>query len=424
MYNSKVYKRSRVAYVAQCTVEYFVMITVTDTYLAKILSEGGVSDIMTGIISSFITIAFLCQMVSFLFAQKIKNIKRTVMLFSMLSVLLFTSLYLIPLLPLSVSGKTVLVMMCILVAYFANYFVAPFLFKWANSFVAPDKRGEYSASKEMVSLFGGMIFTLVAGYIIDYFEMSGQLRTGFLVVSMILFVLSICNFLSLMLIKAPEQEEKTQSIPLAEAGKHLVKNKNFINVIILTILWNVGIYITTGYLGVYKIKELQLTVGMVQLFNVTGSLCRLVASRPFGRYSDKHSYAKGMKLALVVSALAFGANVFTTPKTWWMIAVYTILHAISMAGINQNTANITYSYVESDYLVQAMAIKNSIGGICGFLASLAGGAILSYVQDHGNMVLGVPVYGQQVLSLLSFGVIVALIIFIHLVIEKQKVMRQ
>ena len=54
-FNSIEYKRSRNAYMAQCTVEYFVSLLVTDAFLAKLLSSIGISDMIIGIISSFIT---------------------------------------------------------------------------------------------------------------------------------------------------------------------------------------------------------------------------------------------------------------------------------------------------------------------------------------------------------------------------------
>lgn len=63
-FNSQEYKRSRGAYMAQCTVEYFVSLLVTDAFLAKLLTSIGISDALTGIISSFITLAFVIQLLS------------------------------------------------------------------------------------------------------------------------------------------------------------------------------------------------------------------------------------------------------------------------------------------------------------------------------------------------------------------------
>ena len=92
-----------------------------------------------------------------------------------------------------------------------------------------------------------------------------------------------------------------------------------------------------------------------------------------------------------------------------------------MAGSNQNSFNIVYSYVDSKYIVQAMAIKNSIGGICGFLVSLLGGKILAAVQNNGNSLFGLHIYGQQFLSAISLVILVTTVAYVHFVIEKQKV---
>ncbi len=100
--------------------------------------------------------------------------------------------------------------------------------------------------------------------------------------------------------------------------------------------------------------------------------------------------------------------------------VFTILFNASYAGTNMNTFNITYNYVDPPYFSQAMALKNSIGGICGFGASILAGRILAAVQANGNRFLGIPLYGQQLLSAVSFLLTVATILFVQLVIEKGK----
>jgi sugar phosphate permease len=100
---------------------------------------------------------------------------------------------LIPFLPVSNDIRTILIICCILLAYFFNYIVSPIIFKWANSFVDPDKRGDYSAGKEMISLFSGMIFTLIAGQVIDRFETAGKIDKGFLFLVIAGFIISVCH---------------------------------------------------------------------------------------------------------------------------------------------------------------------------------------------------------------------------------------
>ena len=121
------------------------------------------------------------------------------------------------------------------------------------------------------------------------------------------------------------------------------------------------------------------------------------------------------------SAAGFFINIFTTPETWWLVILFTVLYNVSLAGTNQNSFNIAYSYVPLNCITQAMAIKNSISGLCGFAASIVGGIVLDIVQKNGNMVLGISINAQQLLSAVSFVLIVVAVLFIHFVIAKQKV---
>lgn len=422
----------------QAAFEYFIAILVSDAYLAKLLTHIGLNDALIGIIASFISAAFLFQLTAVFCVQRIKNVKRTVIFFNILGCVLFSCLYLIPFLPGSVAVKSVLVIVCLLLAYFGNYFVASMLFKWANSFVDPHKRGDYSATKEMISLLSGMVFTLAVGMVIDRFEALDRLTAGFLFIACAGLILSVCCFVCFLMIEKDVQRND-RTAPAEDAARtepaaprHTMRdviantfgNRSFVNVVILMSLWNIAQYLTVGFLGTFKTTDLLLSVGAVQVINIVANLVRFCISKPFGRYSDKTSYARGMQLAMMISALGFFSNVFTTKQTWWFIVVYTILHNASFAGTNQNSYNILYSYVDEAYFVEAMAIKNSIAGVLGFGASLVGAKLLSVIQNHGNTLFGIPVYGQQLLSLISCLMILVCIVFLRRVIDRQAVMKQ
>lgn len=414
------YKRSRRAYTAQCAVEYYVSILVADAFLAKLLTYIGVSDALNGIISSFISLAFMFQLFSIGLVKRMKSVKRTVIICDVLANFGFMGVFLVSLLPASDNVKTVLVMAGILLGYFCMHLVYSVCYNWANSFVDAKKRGEYSATKEMLSLFSGIVFTLVTGFAIDKLEADGNMRGVFLLIATLILVLNVLDFVFLMMIKDAPKRDESLRYSLREIVEKTFKNKSFRSIVYLTVLWDVGRYFTIGFMGVYKTKELMLSVGTVQVINMVGNLARVVVSRPFGRYSDKTSFAKGFTLALSIAAAGFFVNIFTTPDSVWCVAVFTLLYSVAQAGTNQNSYNIVYSYVDSEYISQAMALKNCIGGIFGFAASVAAGKILTAISNNGNTLFGIHIYGQQALSLISFAFVLAAAIYIKLVIEKLK----
>ena len=88
-YNSPEYKRSRTAYIAQSTFEYFISLLVADAFLAKLLTSIGLSDAVVGIVSSFISVAFVIQLASIPLVRTKISTKKLVITFDTLSQLLY-----------------------------------------------------------------------------------------------------------------------------------------------------------------------------------------------------------------------------------------------------------------------------------------------------------------------------------------------
>ncbi len=421
-YNSPEYKKSRKAYIAKCAFEYFISLLVADAFLAKFLTNIGISDSMIGVISSFVSLAFVFQLLSVLLIRIKVSTKKMVIFFDTISQLLFMSIYFVPFIPVSASVRKVMVIFAVILAYACRYMVSSICYKWANSYVDPTKRAEYSATKEIVSLVLGIIFSTAIGYIIDYFEGIGNMNGAFLFIAVSMFIINIAHFISLVLIKKERvTENEINGKSLSQVIQNTFGNKNFRNITVLAVLWNMAVGFSTGFMGTFKINDLMYSLFVIQLINTISYVLRIFVSKPFGRYSDKNSFVKGYELALYIAALAFLATMFTTKDTRFLVIIYTCLYSICMAGTSENNFNMTYSYVDSGYIAQAMAIKNSIAGLCGFGASIIGSKILAYIQANGNRFMGVKMYGQQLLAAISFLIVLVTIVFVRLVIAKQNI---
>ena len=418
LYDSREYKRSRVAYCLEAAFEYFVSLLVTDAFLAELLSHIGFSDGVIGILSSLVSLSCLFQLLAVFVVHRVSDTKKFCVLFHCICQLFFMLLYIVPFLPFAYEYKAVIAVVCIIVAYAGKYLVTMSIFKWSNIYVDPHKRASYAALKEMISLVSGMVVTFIIGYCMDVFKASDNIEGGFIFAAIGILIFSVCDFICLMLIKndkrTPEQKAHHAPAPMREIAKSTLGNKYFRNVIIVNALWQMAMYVSVGFLGTYRIKELAFTVGAVQVINIAANLMRFFLSRPFGRYSDKHSYENGITLGFVIAAASFISSMVTTPEMKYMIVVHTVLYAVGLAGISQNLSNITYNYVDEKYFVQASAIKNSIGGVCGFGISILAGYLLEYIQANGNMLFGFRVYGQQVLSAISLIIVVIAILYMKL----------
>lgn len=412
-FDSREYKRSRSAYVVQCTLEHLLGLLVVDAYLAKLLSYIGLSDAMVGIIASFVSVAFVFQLLAMFIVKTKVSTKKTVIISDCLSQFCFMFLYFIPFLPTGVFVKKLLVILCVIVAYAGKYSVLTLYFKWANTYVQPWKRGIFSANKECISLICGIVFAAVMGYVIDAFETSGNLENGFFVIAITLLIINILNFICLAGIKDEDKNaQEAMRMKVGDVLSQLKTNKTFIMFVVSMSISALSGGFITGFIGIYKINDLLLSVFVVQIMNIIADFIRLLVSKPFGKFSDRFGFAKGIELAYYLLVVAYFSIVFTTPQTKYLIIIYTVLLAASSAGTYQNSFNIGYQMLPNHLITQAMAIKSVFNGVASFSGAIIAGVILNWVQANNNIVFGVHLYAQQLLAAIAVIVkILALFLF-------------
>jgi len=225
-----------------------------------------------------------------------------------------------------------------------------------------------------------------------------------------------------------KNEVRTVRDPDAPTIKEVLQktlgNRKFVNLVGVYAFYQFGVYLTLGFLGTYQLQELGFSVTWVNIFSIVAITVRAFFAKPISQYSDRNSFAKGISLGLRISLASFVVLVLTTPQTPWLIVVHCALYQTAGMGAGSNFVNCIYSYVDSRCFSQAMAVMNTISGIAAFLASTLGSALLASIQAEGNTLFGIPAYGQQVLAVLTIGIILICLFFTRTVLEKQEIMIQ
>ena len=429
-FSSPAYHRARTSYIVFAMFEYFVYLLISDAFLAKLLSAVGFKDSEIGVLSSLLSLAFVFQLLSLLLARTRGSKKTMIITLNTLGQMLFFALYILPLIDMDATLRRALMYVFIIGGYMCKYLVSTFLFHWVNSFVHPNRRASHSANMEIVSLVGGILFSLSMGAAFSWFEGTNNLTGGFLFLAIVVLLSNLFCFVCLICIKR-DRTESAEQLPNKKLGDIFVNtfgNKNFRRLVVVAILWKSAQYFTIGFMGTFKTDTLgnglAMSIQTVQIITMIGSIAQMPATRLFGRYSDKRSFAAGFYLSMYIGIAAFLCTVFTTEKTWFLVIAYTVLYAICLSGNGQNSWNMTYSYVNSDYIAEAMALQNCISGVCGFGCSLLAGELLDGIQKSGNVFCGIPMFGQQLLGLISALLCVVCIVYMRLTIMREKVIKQ
>ena len=397
--SKKVLKRSQLMYVFEATFEYLVSILVGGTFLATITKNLGLSDSLTGILSSIISLGCLFQLTSvFIKRQKLKSI---IVTFSVINQLLFASLYVIPLFNFSKTAKTIIFVVAIVLAYLIYNIIHPKKIGWMMSVVDYSNRGNFTAKKEMTSLIFGMIFSYSMGSVVDYFKDKGEIRIAFTICAIVISSLMVLHTISMLLTVEIECSSKPK-INIIKTLKAVLSNKKILSVAVLSLLYNVAGYSLTPFLGTYKINELGFSLQFASFLGILSSLSRCLVSIPWGKYADKTSFDKMIEKCFCVLSISYLFVVFSNPKNGVvMLSLYYIFHGIALGGVNSALVNLIFDYAPEESRADSLAVCQALSGIVGFLTTLILSPVISIVQSNGNKIFGITAYAQPILAIIS-----------------------
>lgn len=412
------YRASRILYIIQAAVEYFIATLAGGAYLAKITTSIGIPDDVTAILTATVSLGVGFQLFA-LFISRNKRAKGFVLPWALVYQLLFTVLYVIPGLSFSKEAKTVILFVFLIGGHIIQNIINAPKIRWLMNLVDEDKRGRFTAVKEIISLVSGMVFFNIVGIVIDAFEASGNITGAFITLGVTLFILTIAHTLILLFTKEKHVEvsEDKKNEPIIAQIKDVLCDKNLWLVLPVSILWSIASHISTPFYGTFQIKELGFQMLTVTILSAVASLSRACVSLPFGKFADKHSYTALLRICFPIAGVAFLANVFACGVIGpYCFAIYTVLHSVSLAGINGAAINLIYDAVPYERRVGAIAIRGALSGFIGFFATLAVRPLVRHIQET-NTFLGIEVYAQQVLSAISVILIIVIIIYLNTILR-------
>ena len=416
--NEKNYRLGRNMYILQAGLEHLVSILVGGSFLATMTKELGMSDSLTGILSSIISMGCLFQLLSV--PLRPRRTKPLVIALSIANQLLFALLYIIPLSGLGQQSKTVLFVGTIIGAYLLYNIAHPKKINWMMALVDDHQRGKFTANKEIISLLAGMLFSFGMGAVTDYFAEIGEIKIAFILSALVLLVLTAGHTAS-MLLAVEKPLPSTQKKSLKRNIKEMLTNKNVLSVTGLFAIYYISNYCWSPFLNTYYINELGFNLKTVTGLGIAGSVARILVSRFWGKYADKNSFSVMLEKCFIILLLDRLCVAFAMPSTGIvMVTLHIVLNAVAMGGVNSAMINLVFDYVQPEKRADSLAICQAVAGTVGFLTTLLASPVISVMQGNGNHLLGMTVYAQQLLSVVSLLIVLIIIVYNRKVIMKNK----
>ncbi len=434
-------KSSRIYYTTADSAAQTVAQLAGGTFLATLMSHSGISDANIGIITSLVSFAALTQLFLINYFKKIKKYKFLVTV-TALQRILFAGLYFIPMLMINDALKAFLIVVMYFVGQVFVQIGTPASQDWIASLVPSRLRGKYFSIKDSVAVFVVSSLMLICGMILDYFK-KVDIFTGFIIIGIIIFILTIINVVGLSLMKEPklsyvndkgkemhgrlakrakekEAVQKSQSI-LSEI-KEAVGDRKFRKAFSIQCLYTLAFYICAPFNASYMINDLKLPYTFIMLVGFVFNLYRIYIMPRLGRLADKHGMGKVLRFTLFALGMNFLSIAFMMPfNAYPMLIISSFFSSTAWAFVGIGLFGIQLDFYRSEKRMIWLTLTSSVSGLFGFLVSVVGGSILDKLQQLDLNLFGQKIYAQQILNLIGFIIIVLAVIFIRFRIETVKI---
>lgn len=419
------YKKSRLLVIIEATLEYFIAISVTTTFLTAILNEMGISASLQGIINAITSLACTAQLVAVFTVKKSFPCKRWISILSLISQLLFALLYCVPSVKLETHVKVVIFIGILTAAYLLQHFLTPSRTQWQMALVEDGKRGIFTANKEIVSLIGGMLFSQGAGILLDYLKSKGEINLFFIVMGVTVTALAISHLVVILATGEPEEDTDLAQDrkKFGEIIKTVFGSAALRRLIIFDALFAVACASIYFY-PAYMTQTVGVSYTYLTTVGIICSLFRALISRRLGRLADKRSWIYMMSICIAVLAAGFALSAFCTVSIGIFIyPVYSLCYYFSLGGTNSGRVNLFLDYVSHSDRRYILGVKSAISGVIEFAVTILLSIFLSAAEKNGGILFGLPLHPQQILFAASAIILLLLIIFYIPILKKQKINR-
>jgi len=283
----------------------------------------------------------------------------------------------------SSSTSTILLIIFYTLLITFGSFAGPAWYSWMNDIVITEK-GKYFGKRSAITGFVALLAMLVAGWLLDKFELAHLALWGF---AMLFSIAFLGRLVSAMLFKKHyEPKFKTSKEYYFSLWAFIKKmhSNNFGRFVIYVTLTSLTTSIAGPFFVVYVYKDLNFTNLYYSLYIIVGSLATLMFQPAWGKFADKFGNAKVLKIC--------GGLVPLVPLSWlplptilthasWLVLPFILLTQIfsgfAWAGFNLSTTNFIYDAVTRERMALCIAYFNIINSLGTFIGALIGGIIAS-----------------------------------------------
>ncbi|NLO83829.1 MAG: MFS transporter [Clostridiales bacterium] len=376
-------------------------------YLAALMVHLGISDSAMGIINSSGSFMALMQLLTLRFAS-LRNNRKRVSCITHFQRIWLAMMFFIPLLPVSLEVKTVLLVAFYLISRIALAMGSPANASWISELVPIEIRGSYFGTKDAITMAVLSLFLLLGGSILD--KSNGENAVAaYAAMGGVIAVLCVVGLLLFTRVEPIPAETAHAAKGIIKQIRFCLAEPTFRKVLTIDCLWALTFNIASPFNAGYSVKQMALSYSYLSIIAFAGSVVRMLLSPKMGRFADRLGMARMLRYVLMVFAVHYGAWMLMVPQNANILyAGMQLLSSVAWSFIGVGLFGIKLELLPPEHRTIKFAISAAISGAFGFLVTSLAGVLLGALDGK----LKFFAYPQQILN--GLGILCAILFISYL----------
>lgn len=386
------YRKTRRLSILEGTI-YNGFFIVTQGYLLTGLAlQYGSSELTIAIIGVLPILAQMMQIFAPLISRKFSTRKRAMLFNAGVGRMVFSA---IPItLVLGFRNQSILLIILSIVALF-NSLAGNFWVSLIKGVVPPEKTGKFFGIRNVIISTFSMVMTLVYSFILDH---SSDQRTGFIIIT----IIAALHALGSEIVLSRHYDPPRKTMGRSRIFKEVLGNFKFRQFLIFSFMWNAGVTLASPFFSYHQIVNLGLDYSYLSYMTILISLTSMIFYPIWGKLSDEIGHQNVAEFGIIGASMIGFMWVFMNPSTYpVLMPIDGVLSGLVWAAINLSLFTTIMLLVPGDNVEPYFGVLSFVNGLAALCGSLIGGLLATYLKLIQFSVMGIELYGVQLLFLAS-----------------------
>ncbi len=275
---------------------------------------------------------------------------------------------------------------------------------WMRTLVPERQMGSFFGLRNLIHSFAIMIYTFLYSQILNA-------EPNFKGVAIVIAIGLAGGFFSVFFLT--KQYELGKVLPKQFNFKRIIKSDgNIKKLLIFGGIWNFSIMFSAPFFSIHQIKNLGVPFSFLGSLSIAMSIVNMAMYLFWGKMADRFGHKNVLMIGISFASFLPFMWFFMTPQTMNVLLwVDSIIAGVAWSAINLVMFTLPMLIGKEDTL-EIVSIFATVNGIVGFMGSVFGGFIGSFVSPMRFELMGMEFMGVQIIFLIASFMRVASLFFL------------